>query len=277
MPTPPMSKANNPIPERILLFGDSDAGKTWWLLKIAEWHQKRGSDARFYGLCSPGNSWAPLCELPGSEFKHLENVVYFNIGIDVQEYFDAFDKKIKPRARPQDWFSVDVIGDVRGAAIDEYSYREFKGKDLGSAWGTTGGKYPVEGWEWGSINRRYAAFCQNRILPFPGHVLCMAWERDLREASKSTGKGGEDPDAQEMFGPIGKAPQGDNSDRGRFRTIIHLSKNGEGRHVARTARDKGRSGRLGELVRLGKTTKYKGQPITNPFLDYLVRIGGWKP
>lgn len=276
MPSPPTSRAGNPIPERMLLFGDSDAGKTWWLLKIAEWHQKRGSDAHFYGLCSPGNTWDPFW-LPGAEFEHLENVTYFNIGTDVQEYFDVFDRKVKSRARPQDWLAVDVIGDVRGAATDEYSYREFKGKDLGSAWGTTGGKYPIEGWEWGSINRRYAAFCQNRVLPFKGHVIAMAWDRDLHEAAKSTGKGGDTPHLRGVFEQVGKAPAGDKEDYKRFRTIIHLSKNGQGEHVARTVRDKGRPGRLGEVVEMGKVTQFRGHKITNPYTDYLMKIGGWKP
>lgn len=275
MPEPRKSKAGHPIRERILLFGDSDAGKTWWLLKIAEWHQRRGSDAHFYGLCTPGNSW-DVFFLPSAEFEDLDNVTFFEV-TDAQDYFDIYDNKVKRQARPQDWLSVDVLGDLRASTIDEGVKRDNRGRDLGSAWATTGGDYPVSGWDgWGPVNARYAAFTQNRLLPFPGHVLCMAWERDLAEPSKSSGRGGDSAEVRDLFGPIGAKPMGEKNDYKRFRTIIHLGKNGRGEHVARTARDKQRT-RLGELVEIGKVTQFRGHKISNPYTDYLMKIGGWRP
>lgn len=277
MPTPPviqMGQIEKLVRERILLYGDSDSGKTYLYLTIARYYQMRKAKGTFYGLCSPGNQWDKFFG-PGGEFEGLENVVPFDVE-EIQDYFDKFDKKIKPKATKDDWLCIDVISDVWGAAGDEYSKKENKGRDLGEAWATTGGDYPVEGWQWGRINARYRSFAQNRLLRFPGHLVGLAWDKDLQEAAKSSGKGGESDEVRDLFGLIGKKPAGQKEDYKRFDTIIHLGVNGRGEHVARTARDRQRD-RLGDVIQRGTAQVFRGQPISNFFLEYLVKIAGWKP
>lgn len=273
MPAPPTTRSGKPIRERIMVFGDSDAGKTFNYLKVAEWHQRRGSDATFYGLCTPGNEWDRHL-MPGAEFGELENVEPIDVE-GIQDYFDAYDKQILPHAGPDDWLAVDVIDDVWKACQDEYAAHEWKGKDLGSKWATEGGDFPIEGWEWGRINARYRAFVQNRIARFPGHIMVMAWEKDLMPDSKS-GKMGESQEVKATFGLVGHKPAGQKDDYKRFATLLHLGKNAKGEHVIRTARDRQRP-RLGNLVERGKVTSLFPVPATDFFRQYLVGIAGWKP
>lgn len=273
MPSPPTTRAGKPIRERILLYGDSDAGKTYNFLTVARWHQRRGSDATFYGICTPGNEWDRFF-MPGGEFEDLENVTCFDVE-DIQDYFDVYDRKIKPYAGAEDWLALDVIDDVWKAAQDEYAKREWKGKDLGTKWAVDGGDFPIEGWEWGTINARYRSFAQNRIARFPGHVMAMAWERTLAEPAKSTGKGGDPPEVRDVFGLIDRKPAGQKEDYKRFATLLHLAKSSRGEWVVRTARDRQRA-RLGEIVERGKVTTHYPARLTDFYRQYLVGIAGWK-
>lgn len=275
MPTPPLIKigiVEMPAKEKILLYGDSDLGKTYNYLKIAEWHQRRGSKAKFYGICTPGNEWTKFWT-PGGEFAHLTNVQFFPV-TDIQDYFDAFDKHIKRQAKTEDWLALDVIGDAWNASMEEYAEREW-GTDLGSKWATEGGKYPIGGadWPWGSINARHKALIQNRMLRFPGHLMCMAWDKKL-----STKEGEEkDQQALELFSLVGYKNVGQKDDYRRFDTVLHLSLNGEGKRVVRTVRDRGGRKRLGNVVQMGKSQAFHGVPVGDFFTQYLVGVAGWKP
>lgn len=274
MPTPPTTRTGRQVRERILLYGDSDSGKTYNFLKVAEWHQRRGSDAVFWGLCSPGNEWDRLL-MPGAEFEHLENVRPFDVE-DMQDYFDVYDGEIRPHAKPEDWLAIDVIDAAWQAAQDEYAKREWKGRDLGSKWAAEGGQYPITGWEWGSINARYRAFIQNRVLRFPGHVMALAWEKELQDAAKSSGKGGEDQDVLDVFGLVGRKPAGQKDDYKRFSTLLHLAKSADGKHVVRTARDRQRP-KLGRIVERGKAVSHYPVEVGDFFMTYLVKVAKWRP
>lgn len=283
LPSPPTTRAGKPIRERILLYGDSDAGKTFNYLTTARWHQRRGSDAVFYGICTPGNEWDRFFA-PGGEFEDLENVVPYDVQ-DIQEYFDAYDTirkavdaKLKRRGDKdaiEDWLCVDVIDDAWKAAGDEYAKREWKGQDLGSKWAVEGGDYPVEGWEWGPINARYRAFAQNRVIRFPGHVMALAWDKALQEAAKSTGKGGETQEVRDTFALVGMKPAGQKEDYKRFHTLLHLAKNPKGEWVVRTARDRQRP-RLGVVQERGRAVTYQPHKLRDFMLEYLVKTAGWK-
>jgi len=271
LPSPPTTRQGRSIRERILLYGDSDSGKTYNFLTVAKWHQRRGSPATFYGIVTPGNEWDRFF-MPGGEFEDLENVVYFDVE-DIQDYFDAYDKKIKPRAKADDWLCLDVIDDGWKAAQDEYAKREWKGQDLGTRWAVEGGDFPVEGWEWGTINARYRAWVQNRVLRFPGHVMALAWDKDLMPDSR-TGKSGEMQEIKETFGLLGHKPAGQKEDYKRFATLLHLGRNSRGEWVARTARDRQRE-RMGKIIEKGKAVTYQPQKMNDFMLDYLRRIAGW--
>jgi hypothetical protein len=282
LPTPLTTPAGKVIRERLLGFGDSDSGKTFNYLKIAEWHQRRGSDAVFYGICTPGNEWDRFF-MPGAEFEQLENIHPIDVQ-DIQDYFDAYDEILKLVNRKlkkagsdgawvEDWLAMDVIDDAWKACANEYAQKQW-GTDLGSKWNTEGGKYPVEGWEWGPINARYSAFAQNRLIRFPGHVMAMAWDKDLMEESK-TGKGGETAEVRDLFGLLGKKPAGQKEDYKRFHTVLHFGKNPRGEFVVRTARDRQRP-RLGEIVQRGQVEAYTPHKLKDFYMEYLVKTAGWK-
>lgn len=275
MPSPPIIKVgiyDRPCKEAILVYGDSDLGKTFNYFKIAQWHQKRGSDALFYGICTPGNRWDKFFA-PGAAFEGLENVRFWEVA-EIQDYYDVYNKHIDKRGRAQDWLAVDVLGDAWSAAQEEYSRREH-GVDLGEKWGTEGGRIPISGkdWPWASINSRHAGFAQNRVLRFPGHVYCMAWDKSLGDLDDEEKR---DRQASKLFSVVGFKNEGQKSDYKRFDTILHVSVNGKGERVTRTVRDRDGRRRVGTLARVGNTDRYTGEAINDFFTDYLIKVAGWK-
>jgi len=264
MPTPPVSKSGRPLLERILLYGGPDSGKSRALLTVAKWHQKRGSDAVFY-IVSNDMGYHPLL-MPGGEFDELENVVVEDV-VSMDDHFAAvrqFNKKI----RPHDWLVVDLLDAVWAAAQDEYAEKEW-GVDLAEHWATDRPKgsdeYPVSGWEWGPINKRYRSFAMNEVMRCRGHVMCMSGQRPLKEPSKS-GKGGEDPSLAAIYRRIAWVPQGQKDDTHRFHTVLHLTPNAKrDKWTMTTARERAAARR--DLV---------GAPLKDFFLDYLKGVAGWK-
>jgi len=263
MPNPPIARSGLPLLERILLYGGPDSGKSRALLTVAKWHQKRGSDAVFY-VVSNDMGYHPLL-MPGGEFDELENVVVEE-AMNMAEHFDAvrrFNKKI----RPHDWLSVDLLSAVWEAAQDEYAEREF-GVDLAEYWATERPKgsddYPVKGWEWGPINKRYRSFAMNEVMRCRGHVLCMSGQRQLKEASRS-GKGGEDPQLAAIYQRIAWAAAGQKDDTHRFHTVLHLKPNAKrDRWTMTTARERART-----------REPMTGEPLRDFFIDYLRGRAGW--
>lgn len=266
MPSPPLTAAGRPVLERQLFMGDSDAGKTYAYLKIADWHQRRGADTTFYGLTTSGNDWTKLLA-PGAEFGHLENVVEEPVA-EIQDYFDTYDR-FRKKAKPGDFLALDVVGDAWAACQDEYAEREW-GTDLGTKWATSGGQYPIGGadWPWGSINARYRKLMQNKLLRWPGHLVCMAWEAPL---------GDKDTEAHflSIFGLVNRKPIGQKDDYRRFDTIIQFGFNGRGERVVRTLKERGGRRRLGEFKEKGKATTHVGESVPDFFLTYLKGIAGW--
>lgn len=268
-PTPPFTRAGTPIHERILLYGDSDAGKTRALLSIAKWHQKRGSDAVFYVINNDFSMEAMLS--PSGDFGELENIVVENV-VDMDEYLSAAET-FRKKMRSHDWFTIDRLDGSWEAAQDEYSTRRW-GKDLGSYWAQavdsrTGGEdFPIAGWDWGVINRRYRSLANNHMLRMPGNVLCMSGQTGLKVASKG-GKGGEDPFTQSTFDRLGLKPAGQKEDAKRFNTVIHM---GHGLRGWRMRRANDRERNWGVDGDAHPTLEVK-----DFMKDYLVRIAGWKP
>lgn len=264
MPSPPATKAGTPIRENILVYGGSDSGKSRALLSVAKWHQRRGSDAVFY-IVSNDRGYEPLL-LPGGEFEDLENLV-IEEAITMAEHFDAV-RRFNAKIRPHDWLSVDLLDYVWGAAQDEYAERQF-GVDLAEYWATEKPKgsddYPIAGWEWGPINKRYRSFAVNEVMRSRGHVMCMSSQRPLKVASRS-GQGGETPEMQALYARIQYAPGGQKDDSHRFHTVLHLSpKPRRDGWTYSTARE-----------RAAARTKALSAPLKDFMLDYLVREAKWK-
>lgn len=256
------------IPERTLVFGGPDSGKTHTLLTLAKWHQKLGSDAVFYVIATDLSYDRMLGR--GGDFSELENVDYKYV-LTMQEFLDAAIK-FKKLGRENDWLSVDLLQDAWSAASAEYGERKY-GVSLSQAWADQGdpGEYPISGWDYQMPNARYREFMQNNVIRFPGHVLCCTGERRLLGESQS-GKTSEREEMQNIFGPIGLKPVGQRDDTFRFHTVLHLDRNGKGEWTIATARDKQRP-RLGRVMTNGTM---RGVPVNDFFWDYLVEVAGWE-
>jgi hypothetical protein len=269
-PTPPTTRAGTFIHERILLFGDSDAGKTRALLSIAKYHQTRHSDAVFYVINNDYTFEAML--RPGGEFDELENVIVENV-LTMDEYINTA-RTFRKKMRTQDWFSTDRLDGAWEAAQDEYATKRW-GEDLGSYWMELqnqrgdGDDYPVAGWDWGPINKRYRTFANNYLMRMPGHVLCMSGEKSLKEPSKA-GKGGEDSYTSSTFDRVGRKPAGQKEDAKRFNSVIHMGHGLKGWKMRR-ANDRERDWGAED------GDNHPTREVKDFMRDYLIRIGGWKP
>ena len=258
-PKPLVLPNGQEVHERILLFGGPDAGKTKALLDIAKWHRRLKSDAIFYILST---DMALEHNLMGDAYRDLDNVVFENVST-MADYIEAA-KTFRSKMRSQDWFTVDLLNDGWAAAQDEYAEHKW-GTDLADYWMTKAidsDGSPIDGWDWGIVNKRYRSLANNYLLRMPGHVLCISSEAALREAAKSSGKGGETAQIKEMFGRIGRKPAGQKEDPHRFHTVIHMSQPMTGKWTAVQARDRER--------------EWKSFEVKDFFKDYLVGIAGWR-
>lgn len=278
MPTPVMTTTGKILRERIMLYGDSDSGKTYNFFKVAEWHQRRHSDAHFYGITTSGNGASWDLFLMG-EFADLTNISFIEVET-MPDYYTAMEKIGKDVQPGKDWLCVDVIGDAWEDAQQDYARREW-GMDISAKWMTEGGfKHPISAdagkekpWNWQPIKSAYFGFAKNRVMPFPGHVMVLAWDKQLPEEMK-------DAEARNLFDPVGRMPVGRSDEYSRYNTIIHLGKNGSGEHVWRTVRDRQREHRLGilkEIPKPGGGVEVRNVPEkAGDFMrDYLMRVG-WK-
>jgi len=273
--TAPVLRNGKQVRERIGIYGPPKVGKTHLFFTIAKWHQDLGSDAKFYAI-STDTSYEVLSMNP--EFVELENIIWEDVVI-MQDYIDAA-RKFNSLMRPQDWLSVDLMADAWAAAQDEYARVQTKKaggnlEDMGDLWATSGGGdgYPIEGWEWGMPNARYRVFANNLILRAPGHVFLVYGQKDLMKESGS-GKTGESKDTKEMFGHIGLKPTGQKEDPFRYHSILHISSLGDKEQGISTAGERwGNRERLGKKMSNGQV---RDEPMTDFFLDYLVKVAGWE-
>lgn len=260
-PTPPSMRDGTPMHERVLLYGGPDSGKTRALLTVAAWHQKRKSPATFHVLTND-MGYEPYLVGDG-EFAGLDNLRLEDVST-MQEYLDAA-RKVRANAKSEDWFAIDLLNGGWEAAQDEYAERRF-GVDLSDFWMTklasAGDEFPIGGWEWGPINKRYRDLANSNMLRMPCHVLCMSGQSGLKQPSKS-GVGGETAKVKEMFERIGYKPLGQKDDPHRFHTVLHLSQVNKTKWVMNTARDRNRE-------------KMQGVELDSFMTGYLRDVGGWK-
>jgi len=257
VPTPPLDIFGDPQQERILLYGMTGSRKSSAWLQVALWHQRMQSDARFH-VIHTDNSLSKL--MGGSRFGSLRNVVKYDVD-NMQEYLDA-GSKIHDAVRPHDFFVVDLIDDAWMAAQDEYS-DIVEGENLDKLWLTQraagSDRYPIEGWNWGVIKKRYGRLATRRIEKANCHVIACARTGQVREASG--GNSGDDQAIKDWFQSTGGVkPGGEKNDPYRFHTIIFLTVK---RDVAKMQIMKDRERELGKFE------------YTDFFRDYMVGRAGW--
>lgn len=271
----PVAKNGKPIRERLGIYGPPKVGKTHLYLTIAKWHFDLGSDAKFYAV-STDTSYEVLTMNP--EFEELDNVEWADV-TTFQEFLDSA-RKFAGKMRPHDWLSSDLQSDAWSFVQDEYARVQTKKAggnldDIGDLWATSGGgeSYPIEGWEWGMPNARYRILANNILLRCPGHLFCVYGQKEMTKESGS-GKTSETKEAKEMFGHIGLKPNGQKDDPFRWHTVLHVDSAGDRKQKMSTAGERwGSRERLGQKMSNGSV---RDEPIDDFFLDYLVKIAGWK-
>lgn len=262
MPSPPKTESGHDRKERIMLVGDSDAGKTHQVLKVAEWHQRRKADTHFYAICSPGNEWDVMLA-PSADFGGLTNVTW-DVVYEMQDWYDLYDRYRK-KAKAGDWFIADVQTDMWTDAQEEYDMAH--GGGSGNPWTTE----DDDDKDWAGISSRHNNLGK-RFLRWPGHQVGLYHERAPFKDPKNRHK-----DAKALFDPFGIFPEGNKKDYKRFHTILHLARNSQEKHTWRTVRDRQRE-------HLGTRNERKGLVTIKPeicegkdlFKDYLMPVGGWK-
>lgn len=262
------------VRERILGFGPPESGKTSAFLSMAKWYADTGTKGHFY-VVNTDLSYEALLFDP--DYEDLDNItVYHCDPSNMQEIIDAGDE-IKKKGTFSDWMSVDLTADCWRAAQDEYANLSTKGKiaNVGTLWRTTGNPdaYPITGWEWGMPNARYRYLMNNCVRSFPGHVYCVAGQKELLQTSGS-GKTSENELVRTTFSHIGLKPDTKADEEVyRFHTILLFGGNRTRGFKLTTAKERFKGRRLmGKEMNNGMR---KGEAMEDFVLDYLVGVAGW--
>lgn len=280
-PNPPRLHNGNPIKEKLCLYGGPDAGKSHQLFNIAMWHQRLGSDAKFYAI-NTDDSYDVLHTNP--EFEDLENLVYDN-AYSLQDMYDLA-KKYQAVLRPQDWLTTDLQDTAWDWSQDEYA--QIRAKESGIEADDIGDllvdnqttKYPIEGWDWQTPNMRYRRLVNNYILRGPGHRFIICGETGIVEPTANMKEDEFKKKARKMFEPVGQAMAGEKREPFRWHTILHvegdLSETKKEQKFA-TVKEKYANRRyLGQNVSRGTKKIRRGEVIEDLWLEYFVEIAGWK-
>lgn len=281
----PTLKNGNPIKERILLFGPPKIGKTHQLFQVAWWHQMAGSDAQFYGI-NNDTSWEVVYDNP--QFRDLENIHFEDVNY-FQDHLDLV-RKYHKLLREQDWLCLDLAEKAWEEAKNEYARRLAQNsgghlEDVGDLWTVDDAprdkegkpKYPIEGWDWGMPNARYAVLCNNYIMRGNGHRMIITGQTKMVEGTDKMNAQQDDVSkkAAEMFKHLGVKPSGQKGDPFRYHSILHI----DGDEKTKTQKMSTAGERWGAREWIGK--KHRGgqvtdEPIEDFFQDYLVKIAKWE-
>ena len=158
------SSLNNPR-ERMLLAGDTNSGKSYAWIQIAQYHYDLDDGVQFYMLDT--DDTAPTFFAPGYEFEHL----YVENGGNVHVFYAPdwpqiakISNHITREAKRDDWIIVDLassaymlaqefIADMRGLQLDDEVVARMVG------WGSERKKGfgAFDGDTWGIVTRTYEA------------------------------------------------------------------------------------------------------------------------
>lgn len=246
-PTPPPGPGGRPARERILAIGGTGEGKSTALLSIALWHQRRGSDARFFVLSSGDLAYEQM--LSAERYAGLTNIEYedcFEYG-DWVEHGRAFLKKARKRAeanggQSNDWLVPDLYSTLWPATQDYYmeNVTGTAGEDFWTAAakraeGSNNGFELFADLNWTAINRFYREFSQKVMGRWPGHVFAVAAAKPVEKD-----RGGKvteaDANIANWFGRLGVKPAGQKDMAYEFRDIVVCRRLASGMYTLTTAK-----------------------------------------
>jgi hypothetical protein len=254
-------------------YGDTSSGKTTALLSVAAFHQKRGSDARFFVISSGDLAYEQMLAAP--KYEHLTNIEWADCW-EYGEWNDAakdYLKRAKKRAEkgPSEyWLVVDLYsalwGLVQQTFIDNVADKD--GEDFWTA-AAKRAEASTSGWElnsdinWQFSNKIYGDI-QRTLGRWPGHVMALASSKpvDKDRGGKVTE---DDPNIADWFGRLGEKPAGQKEMAYEFRDIVYFRRLGSGDFVMSTAKGREREKTL------------KGVPHNDFFRDFLIKVAGWRP
>ena len=168
----------------------------------------------------------------------------------------AFDEK----ARPEDWFVIDLLGPASWEAVQTWYIDKRFGMApedffLAHQLAKKKGNELDGDTDWKVINKNHRAL-MTLIQRMKCNVICTATAKAIGER--------DDPQLRSTYGAIGLRPTGQKEISHDFHTLVVLTKSRQGDWQMTTVGDRERV--LGEKV-----------PLNEFALDYLVKVAKWRP
>lgn len=278
MPSPPTSRSGRPARERILVIGGTGDGKSTTLLSLADFFQRRSSDAQFYVVSSGDLGYEQA--LGSSHYGHLENVEYEDCW-EYPEWMDAGRRYVElarkraaaADAPSEDWLVVDLYSSL-WTVVQDFYIQNVRGEDGDDFWTAAAKRAEGErsGWalyediNWQVANKLYREFSQRVIGRWPGHVLAMAATKPVDKD-----KGGKvteaDANIAGWFGRLGVKPAGQKEMAYEFRDVVVAKHLASGAFTLTTAKARER-----DEVLKGKPWDRDGLGFFGAFLK---PVAGW--
>ncbi|MDP2665403.1 MAG: ATP-binding protein, partial [bacterium] len=219
-----------PSPEKILLFGRQGTGKTYQIIKTAQWLAPSG--AQFY-VADSDDSYERSLEAP--EFKgkvpnlHVTFVYGWN---DYTKWVDNTKSKIVPF---RDWMVVDRA-DKAWRRVQEWYGKKAYGKDLADLMAANKQKRqmvvsPFDQADWLVINSEYFAWSNSILYEFRANIIlaCAVDKVQDRDAEET----------KNLYSTIGVNPSGQKEIAHEPHTVIFFEQDAGHNYHARTIKDRG--------------------------------------
>lgn len=243
--------------ERILIIGGFGAGKSFTWSKIADWAVKRDYPGRVFVLDTDMAIDRMAVAFPEAFAAKV-------IGHDVFEFQDlhAGYDKFRNGATKDDFLVVDMVDKAWNLAEEHYIDQIFKKSTdnyfLEARKKNADGS-PLDGWkDWGVINKVYNGWMINKVMRWPGHLICIA----PAEPVISEGKMQDSPELQGLFGRFGVKPKGQKALGFQFHTVLLFQATKDTWKYS-TIKDRSRP-------------IAKGEEMKDFVANYLVKVAGWK-
>lgn len=245
--------------ERICIYGSGGVGKSTCWVDLANKLAITDSPGKVYvGEVDP--TWDALIEEAGRGIERIEVSPLYEFS-DIQKWVEG----LRGQVRPEDWAVVDLMDIVWRRAQADFTDRRY-GYDLDEwfmAAAKAGGMDELGGnWgiNWTVINRTYDKFVQP-YLRLPCNILAITGDDALQSPNKQ-GKGGDDKDIRDLFGRVGRKPDGQKHIPRQFHTVLYLQQPNVNERIMNAIKDRARP--VGPF------------PFRSFTIDYLIRRAKWE-